>query len=45
MILNLTKQEAIVLREYAIQQRGRFVYLGKHTVVSKLLAKLRRLKP
>jgi hypothetical protein len=44
MILNLTREEAVVLKEFAIQQRGRFIYLGKHTVISKLLAKLRRLK-
>jgi len=43
VILNLTREEAIVLREIAVQQRGRYVYLAKHTALRRLLKKLERL--
>ena len=44
MILNLTREEAVVLKELAVQLRGRYIFLGKHTALRKLLTKLRRLK-
>ena len=43
MTLNLTREEVLVLNEVVLQEKGRFIYLGRHTPLAGLRRKLKKL--